>query len=263
VESLAQEFAITELIPEHFADVKSRRVSMIEKTVKAVTERLTAEIQYWDFRAADLKEKESAGKVNARLNAENATRRAEELEARLGKRLGELEKEKVLSPAPPLIVGGALVIPKGLLSKLTGNTTDAQGLFGQDKKTIEYAAMDAVMKIERSLGFVPIDVSDKKCGYDVESGRPEELSKVSSALRFIEVKGRAKGATTVTVTVNEIRTALNKPEEFILAIVEVDGDNTNTVYLQNPFVTAPDFTATSVNYDMDELIANAEVLYEN
>ena len=47
------------------------------------------------------------------------------------------------------------------------------------------------------------------------------------ALRMIEVKGRRKGATTVTVSKNEILTALNKPEEFILAIVEVDGKNTH------------------------------------
>ena len=36
------------------------------------------------------------------------------------------------------------------------------------------------------------------------------------------MKGRAKGAQTVTVSKNEILTGLNKPEEFLLAIVEVD-----------------------------------------
>ena len=47
-------------------------------------------------------------------------------------------------------------------------------------------------------------------------------------LRFIEVKGRVAGADTVTLTKNEILTALNKPDEFILAIVEVDGDIVST-----------------------------------
>ena len=83
------------------------------------------------------------------------------------------------------------------------------------------------------------------------------------ALRFIEVKGRAKGATTVTVSKNEILTALNKPEEFILAIVEVDGDQTHTVYLKKPFKNAPDFTATSVNFDISELRDQAECVYES
>jgi hypothetical protein len=44
-------------------------------------------------------------------------------------------------------------------------------------------------------------------------------------LRFIEVKGRVAGASTVSVTKNEILTALNKPDDFILAIVSVDGSS--------------------------------------
>ena len=71
-----------------------------------------------------------------------------------------------------------------------------------------------------------------------------------------------KGAETVTVSKNEILTALNRPEEFILAIVEVDGSNTKTVYLKQPFRNAPDFTATSVNYDISELIRSAEIVYQ-
>ena len=43
-------------------------------------------------------------------------------------------------------------------------------------------------------------------------------------LRFLEVKGRVSGAATITVTKNEILYSLNKPEDFILAIVEfLDG----------------------------------------
>ena len=74
-------------------------------------------------------------------------------------------------------------------------------------------------------------MSGAKVGYDIESRTPER------ALRFIEVKGRAKGATTVTVTKNEILTALNKPERFVLAVVLVDGDATETYYLREPFAS--------------------------
>jgi hypothetical protein len=83
---------------------------------------------------------------------------------------------------------------------------------------------------------------------------------VGACLRFIEVKGRAKGADTVTVTKNEILTALNKPEEFILAVVEVDGETTKTTYLKKPFKNAPDFTATGVIFDIAELAKNAEAI---
>ena len=96
-------------------------------------------------------------------------------------------------------------------------------------------------------------MSDEKCGYDVESRIPG-----TGKLRFIEVKGRAKGADIVTITKNEILTALNKPEDFILAVVEVDGDMTTPRYVRSPFQREPDFGVTSVNYDLAELLARAQ-----
>ena len=121
--------------------------------------------------------------------------------------------------------------------------------------------MKTVMEIEASLGYVPRDVSAVKIGYDVESFIPPELRRPDgAALRFIEVKGRTAGAETVTVSKNEILTALNKPDEYILAIVEVDGTQTKTWYLKQPFSVRPDFAATSVNYSIDELIDGATVV---
>ena len=263
VENLAKGYAIEHLIPEHFSEVKKRKEVMLDKIAKAVKDRMTAEIQYWDYRAADLQQKEAAGKTNAKLNSKLAARRAETLEARMQVRLAEIEKERRISPMPPVITGGALIIPKGLLHQLIG--TENVNTFSQgDRQSIEYAAMNAVIEIERSLGYRPKDVSAAEWGYDVESFIPESMRRRMEeyALRFIEVKGRKKGATTVTVSKNEILTALNKPEEFILAIVEVDGQNSHTIYLRHPFKNAPDFTATSVNYDIQELIQNAEILYQ-
>lgn len=96
----------------------------------------------------------------------------------------------------------------------------------------------------------------------MESKIPAKLRDADgTTLRFIEVKGRAKGATSVTITKNEILTALNEPEQFILAIVEVDGDSTHTVYLKKPFHKQPDFAATSVNYDIADLVSGAEILF--
>lgn len=261
VEDMATGYAISQIIPEHFREVKTRKHETLNKIAKAVKERMTAEIQYWDFRAADLKQKEAAGKGNPRLNSDNAHRRAEDLEARMQKRLAEIELEKNISAMPPIVVGGALVIPKGLLHRLTHTAQTVS--FGQgDRQTVEYAAMKAVMDIEKRLGYTPHDVSARKCGYDIESAVPAELRANHGCLRFIEVKGRRKGAMTVTVSKNEILTGLNKPEEYILAIVEVDGERTRTVYLKKPFRNTPDFTATSVNYDIMNLIGNAEIVYQ-
>ena len=62
---------------------------------------------------------------------------------------------------------------------------------------------------------MPTDREFDKLGYDIESSVPG-----TGKLRFIEVKGRVSGAATITVTKNEILYSLNKPEDFILAVVE-------------------------------------------
>jgi len=57
----------------------------------------------------------------------------------------------------------------------------------------------------------------------------------ATTMRFIEVKGGTNVATGVTVSKNEILTALNTPNEYILAIVEVDGWQIHIIYLKKPF----------------------------
>lgn len=114
--------------------------------------------------------------------------------------------------------------------------------------------MEAVIEAERRLGFEPRDVSHENRGYDIES---RILG--TGKLRFIEVKGRMVGAGTVTITRNEILTGLNKPEDFILALVEVENDKARLPrYVRRPFQREPDFGVTSVNYDLEELLARAE-----
>ena len=109
------------------------------------------------------------------------------------------------------------------------------------------------MAIERDLGYEPSDRETDKLGYDIESHIPG-----TGRLRFIEVKGRMSGAPTITVTRNEILHSLNKPEDFILAIVEFGQDQTHRAhYLRQPFRREPDFGVTSVNYDFSELLSRA------
>jgi len=78
-------------------------------------------------------------------------------------------------------------------------------------------------------------------------------------LRFLEVKGRVTGADTVTVTKNEILMSLNRPDDFILALVAfLHGDTHRVHYLRRPFQREPEFGVTSVNYAFAELLARAE-----
>jgi hypothetical protein len=153
----------------------------------------------------------------------------------------------------PHLEGAAVVVPAGLLRRLAAPASARSG-FPEETTAVERAAMDAVIAAERALGREPRDVSDAKCGYDIESRDPG-----SGALLFIEVKGRRADADSVIVTKNEIMTALNKPDAFILAIVRVeDGYGHEPRYVREPFQREPDFAATSVTYRLAELLARAE-----
>ena len=252
LEQKAQGYAIAHVVPEHLAEVRGGRLNLIAKTEAAVKERLTKEITYWDHRAEQLKLQEQAGKVNARLNSGEARKRADGLQARLQKRLEELKLEAQISPLPPVVIGGLLVIPIGLINLIAGRTASST-VQSTDTQAAAAAARTIIMDVERSLGYVPIDREFEKLGYDIESGIPN-----TGRLRFIEVKGRITGAQTLTVTRNEILYSLNKPDDFILAIVEFMGENKHRVhYLRRPFQREPDFGVTSVNYDFAELIARS------
>jgi superfamily II DNA or RNA helicase len=254
LEDNARAHAIASVVPQHLAEVKKHRLALISKTKAAVMDRLTKEINYWDHRSEDLKLQEHAGKTNARLNSNEARKRADILQGRLQKRMEELALEAQLSPLPPVVLGGLLVIPKGLLDKISGNKTTPTLLQTQDTQAAAAHARKIIMDIEVSFGFEPIDREFEKLGYDIESRVPG-----TGRLRFIEVKGRIKGAATITVTRNEILYSLNKPEDFILAIVEFLPDGQHSVhYIRKPFLREPDFGVTSVNYDFSELIARAE-----
>ena len=254
VEQKALSHAVGHVVPEHLKEVRERKVALIDKTEAAVKDRLTKEISYWDHRAEQLKLQEQAGRSNARLNSGEARKRADSLQARLVKRLDQLKLERQISPLPPVVLGGLLVVPAGLISAMTGRLTSAAAP-SPDNQAAAAQARQIVMEVERSLGFEPTDREIEKLGYDIESRIPG-----TGRLRFIEVKGRVSSAATITVTKNEILYSLNQPDNFILAIVEfLHRDSYRVHYVRHPFKREPDFGVTSVNYDFAELLVRAQV----
>jgi len=256
LETVVVGHAIANLVPAHLGEVRRRREDLVTRTMAAVKDRLTKEITYWDHRANQLKDQELAGKVNAKINSGKARQRADELQARLQRRMAELELERQIAPLPPVAIGGSLVVPIGLLRKLlppaAPDPAASDAVSADARKQMELLAMEMVMKAEEKLGNHPRDVSADKCGYDIES-------KVADGkLRFIEVKGRVAGALTVTVTRNEVLTALNKPDDFILAIGQVEDGQQKLVYIRRPFQQEPDFAVESINYNLQELLAKGD-----
>ena len=255
LEQVALAHASTHLVPEHFDEVRIRREKNVDKTLAAVHERLVKEINYWSDRYIKFQDDIAAGK-DVRLTLENVRRTIDDLTARRESREKELLAMRHVISATPVVAGGALVIPAGLLAQRKGQpewTVDADA-----RARVEWVAMNAVMVAERALGHEVIDVSAQKCGWDVTS-LPRAVDGKLPPSRHIEVKGRAKGNSTVTVTRNEILYGLNQQDKFILAIVLVDGDlHEGPYYVTKPFTQEPDWAVTSINLDLDQLLAKAE-----
>ena len=257
LEDVAMAYARTHLASDQIEEVRARRLPEIDRVEAEVTARLKREIVFWDNRALRLRDDERAGKAAGPVSAARAVARADELADRLARRRADLARERDLAPLAPVVRGRALVVPIGLLRRAVAPEKARLGVretTPAGRAEVERLAMEAVMAAERALGHEPRDVSAAKVGYDVESREAK-----TGRLRFIEVKGRAGDADTVTVTHQEIRTALNKPDAFILAIVRVrDGYVSGPHYLRRPFRAEPDFDAVSVTYNLRELLARAE-----
>lgn len=253
VEARAMAYAVEHLVPEHTQEVSGRRQRQADKQMAAVRDRLIKEIQYWADRAVKLDMDVRAGK-QPKLQPDNARRRAEELSARLKQRTAELQAMRQVASGSPNIIGGTLVIPAGLLAERSGVpnfSADAEA-----RARVERVAMQAVFDAEHALGHRTKDVSADKCGWDITVyiDQAEGLA----LERHIEVKGRAKGQDTITVTSNEIRHGLNQKEKFVLAVVVVDGDRPDSLhYIPMPFTKEPDWAEASKNLDLGILLQRA------
>lgn len=266
LEAIGREHAIEVSVPEHLARVRLHTETRVDTTVAAVRDRLTREVNYWDHRANELQLRADAG-TTPQVNVDRASQRADRIARRLDARLAELAAERSLRALPPVVVGGALVVPAGLLRRLAPEPSALAvepDVFTLSRQEVERRAVAAVLDAEAALGWYAQDLNEtyrNHPGYDVRSiwrgadGWPSDV-------RHIEVKGRIAGAPTVTVSRNEILTALNEPERFVLALVEVSPDGRDTVrYLREPFGGRGEdfvFEVTSVNFTWSALWHRAE-----
>jgi hypothetical protein len=219
------EYASATVARRHVEQVTAATQVRVDKTKRLVRERLQHEINYWDRRAAEIRENERAGK-SSRLPADQAQARAEDLARRLDRRIRELDLERAVAATPPRATGACLVLPQGWLDSLT----DPEGAAARAHETarIERIAVDAVLAAEQALGHHVTEMPHNNPGYDIESDTP-------AGLDFIEVKGRVEGGDTFVLTRQEAVTALNKREHSILALVRVHPDDTTTVrYIREP-----------------------------
>ena len=236
------EHASATIARSHVEELTARTHERVDRTKRLVRERLGHEINYWDRRAAEIRENERAGK-SSRLPADKAQARAEELVRRLDRRTRELDLERSVAATPPRVTGACLVLPRGWLDSLQ----DPEGAAARARETtrIERIAVDAVLAIETSLGHNWNEMPHNNPGYDIESDTADGLD-------FIEVKGRVEGGETFVLTRQEAVTALNKSGHSVLALVRVHDDNTTTVrYIRWPLTEPIQPWQTAVDADWD------------
>ena len=249
----ARSWAIEHLAGPHFDEVAAITRVRVAKVWDAVRLRLESEIRYWDQRTTEIKAQEIKGR-KPRLNSGRARARADELQVRLTRRRVELAQENDLHNSPPTIVAAAVVVPQGLLDKLTGRP--AVSADPAVKAETDRRAVAAVMRAEVALGRVPEEQPHSNPGYDILSTDP-----TTGVCYFIEVKGHRAQTEQVSVSRRQVGKAHNNRDRWRLAVVSVpeDPDAEPVVhYLLEPFKNVTLHPAqTSVPLDVAELLAHS------
>ncbi len=249
-ETSARDWAIASLAGPHFNEVKAIVHDRVERVREKVQERLQSEIDFWDQKAVEAKQKELDGKTS-QLTSGNHRARADEFEARMSRRMKELDLEADLHNSPPTIVAAAFVVPIGLLGTYVTNAVDPAVRMETDRR-----AVAAVVAAEIALGRVPEVMAHNNPGYDISSVEP-----VTGTHYFIEVKGHLPQTTEIKVSAQQVQKAKTTPDQWRLAVASVPADpdaEPAVRYLVEPFrdVTLH-FAQTCVPLDVVALLRNA------
>lgn len=205
----------------HLDEVRRRTLERVDQVAEEVSARLLPEIQAWDHRSDELRQLERAGRLPASgMNSANARQRTDDLKARLRTRLAQLDAQRQLSSSPPVVAGGALVVPAGLLTRPRGQVS-GHGPSSRD------AGVAAVLRAETSLGRTARRTAPEEQGYDVESRTGD-----GSPL-FIMVRQRE--ADDFVVTRSELGVARNTGDNHVLALV----DDGHVRYIRRALGSAP------------------------
>ncbi|GAA1311849.1 RNA helicase [Planotetraspora silvatica] len=250
VEDVAVAWAVEHGLATFIGELRERLAAQTARTRSLVRQRLLQEINYWDTRHADLLDAELAGKV-LKIRPETAEKRARALEARLERRMADLDQAQLLQVKAPTVAGAALVVPQGLLDRLMGLRTGPVEAYARETAAVERRAVERVLAEERKLGRLPEEMPHSNPGFDVRSRT------VDDHWIFIEIKGRVNGAPDFHVTRTEVLTGKNSGSNFRLALVSVhpDGAKRDEVrYVADPFrdVDFGDFSATDLVGDWNK-----------
>ncbi len=190
---------------------REKETAMIQRHVEISLNEL---IHRQNMRCAELmeqKEKDDGSPLLA-ANLKQCEDRIDELNMRLERRLGELDRERQCTIGDMTHVGSAWVLPhpERLSPSIAPMVRDDE---------IEARAIEAVIAYEEERGCEVESVESESRGFDLISRRthPED-PKSFIEVRFIEVKGRS-GTGEVALTSNEYKTAERLKKDYWLYAV--------------------------------------------
>ncbi len=218
VEVVATSWSVRHGLPGHKGEVEARVVPEVERARELVRQRLISQSNFLHAEAAKAAEEQAAGR-KVRIVPASLRERAADLDARLERRMAELDRAASLVVRPPEVETALVVMPAGRLAALRAaalGTPVVRPRHAFDTTVTERRAVDAVLRAERALRRVPTEMPHNNPGYDILSTRAD-----GSTLR-IEVKGRVAGADDFIVTLSEVLLAKNAAPAYRLALVEVD-----------------------------------------
>ncbi len=234
LKQLAAEKALQHCQEDLQSRIQKRR-QRLEEHGAEIERRLQTELGHLNIRKEEYEEKIRSGKKNFISHFNRIEQDIEGLKIRCFQRQEDLRLQRQIRILSPKVIGTALVLPAELLqSKKPIQQIQADYAA---RRQIELAAMQAVIEKELALGNVPRDVSSENLGYDIESRTP------NGHLRFLEVKGHSPQNEHIYLTRNEALKARNSPENWILALCEVNhGTYSEPAYIQkSDFGTPGDF----------------------
>ncbi|MGM0931146.1 MAG: helicase-related protein [Actinomycetota bacterium] len=243
-EAKATSWIIANQLPDYLAELQPRRAAEIARTREQVTNRLNTEINRLvaeSIVAGDMEERGQKPKESS----DSLGRKAADLEARLDRRLAELERQAHLATRPPRVLTAALVLP---LAQVEGQLPENAPAHAVETKAVERRGVDLVLATEQALGRIPVEQAFNNPGFDILSDDP------SGYPIRLEVKARIAGAPDFFITHNEVITGKNAVPRYRLALVRVDPrgpEHDEVKYLDDPFASLElgDFDAMGVRGD--------------
>ena len=107
LEEKVLEFAGSEIVPRHLEQVRHRQKELTARAMAVVRNRVREEIRA---------RKDPVGQSDSQGPA--ASPSMDEFESQLQQHMQDLEEKRQIFPLSPVAIGGALVVPAGLLAQL-------------------------------------------------------------------------------------------------------------------------------------------------